>query len=253
MKGYFLKPNTKPNASNVLLKQNAGLSGMQQEKGVLTKKMKKGSYFLLFLFLVITSYAYTYASSHSLLVHKSSMIYLGSFRVPREGLGILQYSTLSYGGAPIAYDSEKNGLFIFGHPYGKLLAEISVPEPINSSDVNDLPTATVLQQAVSVTNNWNALRPGGENIVGSNGIPGGLLLFGDKLIGTAYVYYDASGHNGYRSHYVISSNWTQEGIDFKGFYHIGEKGDYNGGKVGGYMALIPPEWRYEFGALLLRV
>ena len=212
---------------------------------------KKKKLLLSLSFVLAVLYTQVHALAHGPLIHENDIVYVGSFRVPKEGLGTIFYSTLSYGGAPMAFDPVRKGLFIFGHPYGKLLAEISIPEPVNSLDIEKLPTASVLQTTTVVTDAWDNLRPAGDPVIGSHGVPGGIILFGDKLIGSAYVYYDAGGHNGYLSHYSASPNWSNKGINFKGFYHIGDKDLFNGGTVGGYMALVPPDWKDELGAPVL--
>ena len=69
----------------------------------------------------------------------TSLSYVGGFRVPAETLNGLSFS---YGGQAVAFDPETNSLFISS--LGSV-AEVSIPTPVDSSDVNALPFATFLQ------------------------------------------------------------------------------------------------------------
>ncbi|PLX37822.1 MAG: hypothetical protein C0606_06030 [Hyphomicrobiales bacterium] len=88
--------------------------------------------------------------------------YLGAFRLPLDedednsfawGAHALTYRC---GGDPKGPDDGFPGsLFITGHPYqlpsGRQIAEIAIPAPGASRKLNDLPTATILQQLQNVT------------------------------------------------------------------------------------------------------
>src|SRR5688572_18591620 len=66
--------------------------------------------------------------------------YTGAFRLPR---GMSNGDSFSIGGHPVAYNPAKNSLFI-GSLSGNL-AEVSIPNPVNSADVEALPFASYLQ------------------------------------------------------------------------------------------------------------
>ena len=185
------------------------------------------------------------------LLQLGNLVYEGAFKVPKGDLGddSTNYDRLGYGGGPIAFNQARNSLFVVGHPYGDRVAEISIPEIVNSNNLNDLKTASLIQPAIDITDNhWANLALDGSAL--SHPVPGGLLLFHNRLIGSAYVYYDASGQ-GYRSHFYASPNWSTEGTNFHGMYRVGVASGVNGGFVGGYMALIPPEWQSGFGGSAL--
>ena len=89
------------------------------------------------------------------LVESSDITYLGAFRLPgeegREG-------SFSYGGNAMTYYPENDSLYISGHDRiafefaeGNQVAEVSIPEPVESDDIGDLPTATFLQNFADVT------------------------------------------------------------------------------------------------------
>ncbi len=183
------------------------------------------------------------------LLQKSDLIYEGAFKVPKGKLGSTTYSKFSYGGSALAYNPSRNSLFIIGHPYENLLFEISIPEIVNSNNLNALKTAKLIQPPIDITEgHWANLALDGSAL--SHPVPGGFLKFHNRLIGSAYVYYDG-GYQGYRSHFYASPNWNETGPNFHGMYRVGLRplnpSRANGGFVGGYMALIPPEWQAKLG------
>ena len=203
---------------------------------------------IVFCFFALTSafYAVT-VNAYGPLLQKSDLIYEGAFRVPKGDLGdnSTEYDRLGYGGSAIAFNPTRNSLFIVGHPYGNRLVEITIPQIVNSNNLNDLNTAKVIQPAVDITEgHWADLALDGSVL--GHPVPGGFLLFHNRLIGSAYVYYDG-GYQGYRSHFYASPNWNETGPDFHGMYRVGQTKGANGGFVGGYMALVPPEWQADFG------
>ena len=69
------------------------------------------------------------------LLSSGGLEYLGGFRVPAETANGMDFS---YGGQALAYDPTTNSLFISNRNY---VAEVSIPTPVNSSDVNAMPFA----------------------------------------------------------------------------------------------------------------
>ena len=80
------------------------------------------------------------------LVSPDDFEYLGAFRLPG---GEDRPQTFAYGGNAMTYNPDGNSLFIMGHdrmPYGDLpdgnqVAEISIPKPVISKNIEDLNTA----------------------------------------------------------------------------------------------------------------
>jgi len=202
-------------------------------------------YFILLIAILFLQSQYSHALDNPHLIQKENMIYLGAFKLPKGKLNATtqQYNSLAYGGAALTFNPARNSIFIVGHPYENHVVELSIPEIVNDSDMKNLKTATVLQPAIDITNgNIRNLKQDGSQH-DSNALIGGLLLFGNKLIGTSYAYYDAD-HSAARSHFVASPDWNSVGTQFKGMYSVGTSG---GGYVGGYMALIPQEWQSLLG------
>ncbi len=175
------------------------------------------------------------------LVHGANLTYLGSFRVPQ---GTYNNISFAYGGYGIGYYSENNSLFI-GSIYGEYIAEITIPEPVNSSDLGELNIAEVRQPWVDITEgNLNNIGAGGAPCTGNRNMMGGMFVYGDRLIGTVYNYYDA-GYCAELSHFYCSLDLAAEG-DFQGMFRVGDS-EYNVGLKADYMTTIPFDWQEHFG------
>jgi PKD repeat protein len=169
------------------------------------------------------------------LLHQNNLQYLGAFRVPGGQFGPSAYDTLGYGGTALAYNPANNSLFMVGHDYNQDVVEISIPNLVNSSNVNDLNTPSILQWTSPLANLPN--NPSGANKIG------GLMVYNNQLIGTAYVYYDASA-SAVDSHFVLSSlNLSTATVG--GLYQVGTQYP---GLVAGYMTPVPSEWQAALGA-----
>lgn len=181
----------------------------------------------------------TDAAENPRLVRAQHLTYLGAFAFPNDG------NDYQYGGTSIGFNPVNNSLFARGHDWYQLVGEISIPPPLITTDASALPRAISLQNLTDVTEgHLNNVGPGGSVITGCK--VGGLLAYGDRLIGTSYAYYDAGG-SARRSHFTSSLDLAQTG-DFAGMYTVGT---YNPGFVAGGMALVPPEWRTSLGGPVL--
>jgi len=185
------------------------------------------------------------------LLQPADFTYLGAFRVPQGDLGGPQYHGLSYGGSAIAYNPANNSLFIVGHDHDQLVAEISIPAPVVSSDLNKLNTATVLQNLSDITEgNLTRIRAGGAAETSNRVKIGGLLVDGNYLIGTAYNYYDGD-KSAVLSHFKSGKNLAELG-DFQGMYRVGSyPAAPQAGFVAGYMSNVPAEYRAALGGTTL--
>ncbi|MBI2837790.1 MAG: IPT/TIG domain-containing protein [Acidobacteria bacterium] len=178
---------------------------------------------------------------------QSDLEYLGAFRVPQGDYGSPQYSGFNYGGTALTYNPNRNSLFLVGMPWYQLTAEISIPQPVISTDIGRLNTATVLQPFADVTEGNRSNLGAGGTTVETSGTPlGGFLVWGDKLVGTAYGYYDA-GWTVVLSHFTSGLNLSASG-DFRGMYQVGDTSAVpNPAFIDGYMTEIPAQWRSRFG------
>ena len=173
------------------------------------------------------------------LIQSNNLTYLGMFRLPDSPTGG-KYG-FDYAGLGLAFNPQHNSLFMTNHAYEEMVGEISIPSL--STDVNQLPRASMLQQLVDITEGQGGkIWAGGAQ--GSRPQRGGLFVYNGKLIGTTYEYYDA-GSNAVTSHFTSGLTLTTSG-DFKGMFRVGT--GLNAAFYAGYMGLIPQEWQGQFGA-----
>src|SRR5262249_17690455 len=139
----------------------------------------------------------------------------------------------------ICYCPEHNSLFIVGHAWDQAIAEISIPAPVNSSNIDSLNTANVLQNFVEIL----------PKVPNQTGAPpnevGGLTDVNGKIIGTANIYYDASGSCTV-SHFRINSLSLASG-SVEGYFQVGGNTGVGAGFFGGPMCAIPSNWQSDFG------
>ncbi len=183
------------------------------------------------------------------LLLQSDLEYIGAFKVPKGNLGGASLgTTLNNGGSGLAYNATNNTLIMSGPKSERLLTEINIPTPIISGNLGDLNTAITIQSPVDIANsNWDNLKID-KTAIANGGRVGGFLFYNQKLIGSAYAYYDAN-YEAALSHFIASPNWISSGTQFEGMYRVGNSpiGGVNGGFVGGYMANIPAAWQADFG------
>ncbi len=179
------------------------------------------------------------------LLQSSNLVYMGAFRVPDTISGGAGFA---YARTGLAYNPANNSLFINNHIYEQKTAEISIPQPVKGINLSDLNMASVLQNLSDITEgHLSDIAAGGAVYPSDTGVyMGGLMVYGNKLIGTSYGYYDA-GNVAVLSHFTSGLNLSQTG-DFRGMYKVGTIGQ---GFVSGPMTQIPPEWQAALGGTAL--
>lgn len=186
------------------------------------------------------------------LLQSNDFIYLGAFRVPADDMGGPQYHGLSYGGSVITYNPINNSIFIVGHDYDQKVAEIKIPAIVNSTSIEALNTAPVIQNLADITEgNRLNLKADGSAILANGTKIGGLLKYGNLLLGSAYAFYDGE-QEAVRSHFTSGVSLSDK-ADFKGFFEVGSKPDQvpQAGFVAGYMTAIPKNWQPALGGQVL--
>ena len=217
--------------------------------------------FLLVIFLMLPNFT----KAADKLLQSSDLTYLGGFRVPQGDLNSgHQYQGLGYGGSVITFNPANNSLFITGHDANQQVAEIGIPTPINTSNINAMNTAPVIQNLFDITegnlNNIAAGRsdcyisksyPGNDPCYGNGAKIGGLLVYNNKILGTSYSYYDG-GANALYSHFLSGKDFSVSG-DFQGMFEVGSKPTEvpQAGFVAGYMSQIPLSWQSKLGGTVL--
>lgn len=182
-------------------------------------------------FFPLAAVAATSPTGQEPLLQQSDLKYQGAFRLPE---GSTTQTTVAYGGHGLTYNPGNNSLFMLGHVWYQNSAEFSIPAIVNSSNLGDLSTATLLQPFADVTDGQIATISGGKNYVG------GLLVHDNQLIGSAYTQVHTNQQASHFKSYLDLSLSN----DFEGFYTVGTVGPRF---VSGYMAHIPEEWQSTLG------
>jgi len=191
---------------------------------------------LFFLLIAIGSPSHIVCAQSGTLLQKTDLVYQGAFRVPQGTYGT---STLNWGGTAIAYNAANNSLYITSHDHDQHIGEMSIPALVNSSNINDLNTATFIQNFKDgLEGRLNSVNPSDPN----KKIIGGLLVYNNELYIAVWSYYDGAGTQ-YASHFVRPLNLSNTG-NLEGPYTVGTQYP---GWVSGYMGAIPPEWQGALG------
>ncbi|OGY85358.1 MAG: hypothetical protein A3F54_03020 [Candidatus Kerfeldbacteria bacterium RIFCSPHIGHO2_12_FULL_48_17] len=159
--------------------------------------------------------------------------YQGAFRVPGD---TINGTSFNYGGTAIAYNPDKNSLYMVGHDHHQKVAEIKIPQIVNGTSLTDLKTATFLQKFYDFSD--GKVTEAGDY----HTKVGGLLVYKNRLYGTAYEYYDAN--NSQILSHIISPLDISRPRDARGPYQVGTAG---AGFVSGFMTQIPPVWQKLMG------
>lgn len=156
--------------------------------------------------------------------------YEGAFRLPA---GEVDGESFSASGGPIAVNGDRNTLFV-GTRAGRI-AELTIPNPVNSADIAALPFADFVQPFADPSE-------GQMRDVGPDANLAGLLVYQQRLYGTGVIYYDANNTQTV-SHF--SRALTLSTTSASRMQRVGDKG--RSGFVAGYMAPVPPEWQSALG------
>jgi hypothetical protein len=161
----------------------------------------------------------------------NDLSYVGGFRLPAEAAN---GDSFSIGGKALTYNPADNSLFISSRA-GRV-AEVSIPAPVNSSNPEAMPFATFRQGFFDPTE-------GRLSQVASDGVAlDGLMVYGNRLYGTASIYYDANNTQRI-SHYSHSLRLDEN--SFQGWASVWDA--TKTGFVSGMMAVVPNEWRAQLG------
>ena len=170
------------------------------------------------------------------LVSQNDLTYQGSFRVP-YGDGSSE-SSLSWGGAGLGYNPNRDSLFITGHNWHQLTAEISIPALGQSPTPLALPQASFLQRPEDAADGKlpAAFGPDGSSFERI----GGYLVDGDDLIVSGYNFYDAA--NQQRQSHLVTDIDLGSSSDF-----VALTDQVQPRWLSGAMTNIPAAWQAAFG------
>ena len=155
--------------------------------------------------------------------------YLGAFQLPMDG--DLEEEMFSWSGEAIAYAEERDSLFVVGHNWFTYVAEISVPNPMMSEIVSQLPMAEILQPLTNIRDGlfdrWDLEIP-----------RVGLEVMDDDLYFCWGAHYQDV--EGLGTHGVHALDLSEESAD-----HVVLIGDHNY-STNDYLFKIDAEWREAF-------
>lgn len=178
------------------------------------------------------------ADGDGVRLQADAFTHLGSFALPSGQHG---GSRFGYGGRGLAPHTEAGGrrtLFIGGHAWDAgHVAQVAIPSTLDAPGRTGAAVATVVQPFADVSDG----RMG--DISGGNPMVYGLLAYGGRLVVGASEFYDAAGQQT-RSHGSSPLTLSARG-DFRGFHAM--DAEANPRSLGGWMTLIPPEWRRRLG------
>ncbi len=173
------------------------------------------------------------------LIQQNNLSYQGCFRVP-AGSGAYYYPTKG-----LAYNPVHDSLYVMGYDASHTVAEISIPSPIKGAQtVANLNRATELQPLTDPTDGtWANLQNGSAVDLG------GVLVYANRLIATAYRFYDADGSqpssHWSRSVTLSDISLTTGPVELQVTTSAGS--GPNAGFVSGYMGQVPMAWQSAFG------
>ena len=170
------------------------------------------------------------------VVNPDNVEYLGAFRLPG---GDDRPQTFAYGGNAMTFNPDNNSLFIMGHdrvayggvPDGDQLAEVSIPVPVISRNIEDLNTAEFVQNFSNVT---------AGHFTEMEEIPKLGLQYLNRPETGPKIHIAWGAH--LQSEQFPTHGWfnpTLSDPDFQGTWFIGNQDLYS---VNGYMFEIPASW-----------
>lgn len=193
------------------------------------------------------------ANSTLPLIYESDLEYLGGYRLPTGSYGDSPqgnaFSTDS--GRALAYYPTNHSMFLVGHKYDQMIAELSIPALVNSTNKADMNTATVIQAPTDPSDGRRCyIGPNATYKCGGTGcLLGGFLVNVStaRVVGTSFAVYNGLC-DVVLSHYTFNKEWSS-GVEAEGMFKVGDMAEIDlnvSGFVDGYMCWIPEEWRDEF-------
>jgi hypothetical protein len=170
------------------------------------------------------------ASSAENLVQFSDLQYLGAFRLPT-------FQNIDYGGTALGYNpgsGSPGSLFVTCLDTSGDIAEVSIPTPINSSNLNNLNIAAIIQPCGDPTAGSTVGIGSGSSKIG------GMLVSGGKLYTSVYLFYDAGGSQ--VAWLFVKPNTNLSQANASGAYTINDSAG-GAGFLDGWMAPIPATWQ----------
>ncbi|MFN7977706.1 MAG: hypothetical protein U0P30_06185 [Vicinamibacterales bacterium] len=166
------------------------------------------------------------------LIGADQITYVGAFSLPvLTSASTVEGDTLSYGGYALGLGPDGASLYVGCHDWGEKLARVSIPAMGEQAKV--IEPCTTIPKVTGIS--------GPLGLVNGMAL-GGSLWWHDRLIVSAYTYYDNSagtsdGHN--KTHFAGPAIGQLAGP-----WRVGNDPP---GMIAGNMAVVPEEWRALVG------
>ena len=166
------------------------------------------------------------------LLEISDLQYEGAFTIPGDDYG---ESNANYGTGVLAFNEFNNSLFLGGFDLHGALAEFSIPTLVNSTNLSDLNSASILQDFRSVLHDTPDFNPQSIDRVT------GIYLFNNQLIINGMEYYDAPANNTHTT--LLLSDASQLATSsVTGYFSL--EGNAH---AAGWISAIPSVWQNLLG------
>ncbi len=177
------------------------------------------------------------------LVRPEQLHYRGAFAYPEGEAWAYSGQALAYypAGDPDSADAYPGSLYVTGHVWENLVAELSIPEPVLAADVAALPRAAVLRPLVDITGGWK------ENCTYAEGCLyrelGGLVYLpgAEKIAWNLRDWYNTAGYD------QDSLGWSEADLSgAQGVWHIGPRPSpadlFHNARTSHYLFLAPGDF-----------
>jgi hypothetical protein len=181
------------------------------------------------------------------LLMPQDLSYRGAFSYPAGDAWAYSGHALTYypSGDPTSTDDYPGSLYVSGHDWDDLVAEITIPAPVIADDLASLPAATALQPLADITGGWK------DNCTYAEGCRyreiGGLAYLPnvDKVAWNLRDWYNDHGHD------QDSLGWSASDMtSAQGVWHIGARnseGDvFHNAKTANYLFRAPSAFAAEY-------
>ena len=191
----------------------------------------------LFLVFFVLNFVFAVAQPSSLpLIQMSDWEYEGAFIVPPDDFG---ESDANYAVGTIALNSANNSFYLAGHSHDRAIAEFTLPELVNSTELSELNTAEIIQDFKALLDS----APGGnpQNI----DIISGMQIIDGQLFINAVEYYDAPANNTHTT-LIVENPDDLENTAVSDYYALD-----GAAHAAGWISPIPEEWQSVSGGSYL--
>lgn len=165
------------------------------------------------------------------LMDISQLQYKGAFRLNNQDFGD---SNVNYAIGTLAYNPDRQSIYIAGHSHHNAIAEFSVPELGQDDEVTELP---IVNEPLS---NFRAVLAAGNPSRATNKITG-MMVRNNQLIINSEIWYDGSGSNDLTTLVVRDLN-NFETSEIDGYFKMEGRA-----LAAGYISAIPRDWESELG------